>query len=213
MPVEDISMGGLLAKCSETVATGTAVALDLARPGLKRPLQLIGVVVDTRTGKGLGIRFDGLDTATGARLGELIGDAGGATSSFLIDRAALLAKVEAKVEARVEAQAAPAKPAPEPAARPATPPVDADAESKLRGQLQAQLRAMVMELGRVQELLQQRDTELNDARAEVARLRSAANVAGSGSVRAHSDVERIVREADDALSALGRVVQSLRSLP
>src|SRR4051812_27103784 len=85
-PVDDISMGGMLARTNESIAIGTAVMFDLARPGLKKPLRLLGVVVDTRVGRGLGIRFDGLDREGGDRLGELIKDLGGMTSSLLVDK-------------------------------------------------------------------------------------------------------------------------------
>src|SRR5690242_21963603 len=85
-PIEDISMGGMLARTMESIAIGTAVMFDLARPGLKKPLRLLGVVVDTRVGRGLGIRFDGLDREAGDRLGELIKDLGGMTSSLLVDK-------------------------------------------------------------------------------------------------------------------------------
>src|SRR5688572_6036398 len=86
-PVEDISMGGMLARTAESVAIGTALMFDLARPGLKKPLRLVGVVVDTRIGRGLGIRFDGLDKEAADRLGDLIADLGGmTTASLLVDR-------------------------------------------------------------------------------------------------------------------------------
>src|SRR5687767_12808566 len=86
-PIEDISMGGMLARTMESIAIGTAVMFDLARPGLKKPLRLLGVVVDTRVGRGLGIRFDGLDKETSDRLGDLIADLGGlTTASLLVDK-------------------------------------------------------------------------------------------------------------------------------
>src|SRR5688500_9592753 len=87
-PVEDVSMGGMLARTSESIAIGTALMFDLARPGLKKPLRLLGVVVDTRVGRGLGIRFDGLDKEAADRLGDLIADLGGMTSpsNLLVDR-------------------------------------------------------------------------------------------------------------------------------
>src|ERR1041385_1415120 len=85
-PVDDISMGGMLARTMESIAIGTAVMFDLARPGLKKPLRLLGVVVDTRVGRGLGIRFDGLDREAGDRLAELIQALGGMTSSLLVDK-------------------------------------------------------------------------------------------------------------------------------
>src|ERR1041385_2729005 len=85
-PVDDISMGGMLARTMESIAIGTAVMFDLARPGLKKPLRLLGVVVDTRVGRGLGIRFDGLDREAGDRLGGLLKELGGMTASLLVDK-------------------------------------------------------------------------------------------------------------------------------
>src|SRR4051812_27963459 len=85
-PVDDISMGGMLARTAESIPIGTAVMFDLARPGLKKPMRLLGVVVDTRVGRGLGIRFDGLDREGSERLADLIKDLGGMTSSLLVDR-------------------------------------------------------------------------------------------------------------------------------
>src|SRR5688572_4882707 len=85
-PIEDISMGGMLARTAESIAIGTAIMFDLARPGLKKPLRLLGVVVDTRVGRGLGIRFDGLDKEASDRLEDLIADLGGFTHSLLVDK-------------------------------------------------------------------------------------------------------------------------------
>ena len=268
-PVEDISMGGMLARTGESIAIGTALMFDLARPGLKKPLRLLGVVVDTRIGRGLGIRFDGLDKEAADRLGDLIADLGGMTSpsNLLVDREpAPITGTYARPDLRAEqppmiapfpqptpTQTLPSPvPAPSPsstsyrtanAASPAastgmqSPPHPAaapvhhptDNEAKLTGQM----RSMVMELGRLQELVQQREKELHDARSEIARLKSEAghgeaaqrivgrleiekskleSVLADSKQRQRLDVEVAQREAEQATAAIGRLVAALNRL-
>jgi hypothetical protein len=206
-PVEDISMGGLLARTVESVPIGTALMFDLARPGLKRPLRLLGVVVDNRLGRGIGIRFDGLDRETNDRLSELIGAIGGMTSSLLADR-------PDHPEPRREPARTEAPPTPRPPA--------SDGEQKL----QAQLRSMVMELGRLQELVQGRERELHDARAEIERLRASASAAEAAQQaaqnslgrleiekgRVRAELEAMRKEAELAAGHLARVLEALGHL-
>ena len=84
--IDDISMGGMFAKMSETLAVGTPLAFDLVRPGLKRPLRLSGAVANGRPG-GLGIRFDASDRDAMERLGDLVKDLGGSTTPVTPEKA------------------------------------------------------------------------------------------------------------------------------
>lgn len=229
-PVEDISMGGLLARTTESIPIGTAVMFDLARPGLKRPLRLLGVVVDTRIGRGLGIRFDGLDQESSDRLGELIGSLGGMTSSLLADRPEPEPSAPAPVVTPAPAARTGAWPAPPNAVgAPVTAVQETDNEAKLR----AQMRSMVMELGRLQELVQQREKELHDARAELARLRSDATTGDAAQrvvgkleiektrleaqltdirTKTKADIDVVQREAEQAAAALARMFDAIKRL-
>lgn len=71
--VEDISAGGLFLKAPIRLSIGQVIALDLARPGLKKPLNIAGTVVsnDARRG-GVGVRFDLDDLERTERLGMLL---------------------------------------------------------------------------------------------------------------------------------------------
>jgi hypothetical protein len=276
-PVDDISMGGMLARTGESIAIGTALMFDLARPGLKKPLRLLGVVVDTRIGRGLGIRFDGLDKEAADRLGDLIADLGGMTSpsNLLVDReltsnltssgTGSFARPDLRNEpppliapfpSPTPTQTLPSPvPSPSPsstsyrtanAASPAgssgmqSPPHSATAvpttghgPSDNEAKLTAQMRSMVMELGRLQELVQQREKELHDARSEIARLKSEAGhgeaaqrIVGRLEIektklesqlaearqRTRLDVEVAQREAEQATAAIGRLVDALNRL-
>jgi chaperonin cofactor prefoldin len=260
-PVEDISMGGMLARTIESLPIGTAVMFDLARPGLKKPLRLLGVVVDTRVGRGLGIRFDGLDKESSERLEDLIGDLGGMTTSLLVDKPESELTPLRPTQQLPHAQAAPmaspfgvptptgsyvmvggstrvVQPVAQPVAQPqplpkanvvAMPQMPSENELKL----QAQVRSMVMELGRLQELVQQREKELHDARTEIARLRADAGVGDTAQrvvgkleleksklkaqlldtrSRTQREVETIQREAESAAIALGRMIDALKRM-
>lgn len=236
-PVDDISMGGMLARTGESIAIGTALMFDLARPGLKKPLRLLGVVVDTRIGRGLGIRFDGLDKDAADRLGDMIADLGGMTSpaSLLVDRdqppdAKPLLPRSPTLPAPVAAPVPAGLPrAPTPLVTAASLPSISENEMKLQGQM----RSMVMELGRVQELVQQREKELNDARAEIARLRAEAahgdaaqRIVGrleieknklesqlaDARARARMDLDVAQREGEQATAAIARLLEVLQRL-
>lgn len=232
-PIEDISLGGMLARTAESLPIGTAVMFDLARPGLKRPLRLLGVVVDTRVGRGLGIRFDGIDKDAAIRLGELIQDLGGFTHSLLVDKPE-------------EAAPPPAEPAP--SVRPAPVPPPQTGQSPFGGptpsgttripatllsqhaeldRAQAQLRTMVMELGKAQEQIAHKERELQDARAEIERLKEQLRTGNAATglvgrleiektqLQAHLAEQRarvgeLEREAEIAGAALGRMMETMR---
>lgn len=234
-PIEDISLGGMLARTGESLPIGTAVMFDLARPGLKRPLRLLGVVVDTRVGRGLGIRFDGIDKDAAIRLGELIQDLGGFTHSLLVDK-----PEEAPIVVPVE-------PAP-PSVRPTPVPPPPTGQSPFGGptpstttriptqvltqaadldRAQAQLRTMVMELGRAQEQIAHKEKELQDARVEIDKLKEQLRTgnAATGLVgrleiektqlqaqlaEQRSRIGELEREAEIAGAALGRMIETMR---
>ncbi|MBI1944741.1 MAG: PilZ domain-containing protein [Deltaproteobacteria bacterium] len=234
-PIEDISLGGMLARTSESLPIGTALMFDLARPGLKRPLRLLGVVVDTRVGRGLGIRFDGVDKDAAVRLGELIQDLGGFTHSLLVDK-------PDEPLARNDTPATVARP-------PSMPPPPQVAQGPFGGptptgafrvpsnaaptpdveRLQAQLRTMVMELGRSQEQIAQKEKELQDARVEIEKLKAELRAGNATTglmgrleiektqlqaqlAEQRSRVGELEREAEIAGAALGRMIEGMRRL-
>lgn len=81
LSVENLSRGGAFVRCATPMPLGTAVVLDLVRPGLKKMLQLTGRVVSivdpesaaTRNAvAGMGIQFDAYSAAVGERLTEML---------------------------------------------------------------------------------------------------------------------------------------------
>lgn len=238
-PIDDISLGGMLARTSESLPIGTALMFDLARPGLKRPLRLLGVVVDTRVGRGLGIRFDGIDKDAAVRLGELIQDLGGFTHSLLVDKPD---EQLPRAETPVAVARPPTMPPPPqvgqgpfatpantgafrvPGQPPAPPPPAPDVE-----RLQAQLRTMVMELGRAQEQIAQKERELQDARGEIDKLKAELRAGNAATglmgrleiektqlqaqlAEQRARVGELEREAEIAGAALGRMIETMRRL-
>jgi hypothetical protein len=245
-PIEDISLGGMLARTAESLPIGTAVMFDLARPGLKKPLRLLGVVVDTRVGRGLGIRFDGLDKEAMGRLEDLIADLGGFTHSLLVDKPEEPSPSVPSPSPSLPVTATP-PPMPSPfaatntgtfrgpaastpvpgGATPATtsgtfrPPPGLDAEK-----LQQQVRSLVMELGRMQEALAQKERDLQNAIAEAQAAQGAQRLVGALEIekrrledelqavkhRQALDADAIYREAEIAATALNRLVEALRRM-
>lgn len=188
-------MGGLRIRGPEWIEVGSTLAFDLARPGLKKPLQLSGVVVDTRATRGIGIRFDPLAPEQSERLSELLGLIGGNPEPIEV-----------------------------------TVPRPTEREQKL----EAQVRAMVMEVGRVNELAQQRERELLNARHAIEQLRQGSPVGPSDDAltrvverlkaenlqlatrlreeREHHRAEllKVQRDAQAAMGAIARVVEAIR---
>lgn len=83
LTVENISLGGVFVRSAAPLPVGTALALQLVRPGLKRAIQLTGrviVVVTTADARargsiaGMGIALDALDGDTSLRLHVLLDD-------------------------------------------------------------------------------------------------------------------------------------------
>ena len=80
--VEDISAGGLFARCDRKLAVGSPVALTLVRSGMKKALQLMGTVVGFREAaegrgpSGLRIAFNPLPKETMTRLSHLLRELG-----------------------------------------------------------------------------------------------------------------------------------------
>lgn len=235
-PIEDISLGGMLARTSESLPIGTALMFDLARPGLKRPLRLLGVVVDTRVGRGLGIRFDGVDKDTAVRLGELVQDLGGFTHSLLVDKPdEPLARTDTPAAmARPPTMPPPPQVAQGPFGGPTTTtgtfrvPTQAPAVPDVE-RVQAQLRTMVMELGRAQEQIAQKEKELQDARVEIDKLKAELRAGNAATgLMGRLEIEKtqlqaqlaeqrarigeLEREAEVAGAALGRMIESMRRL-
>jgi hypothetical protein len=75
--LENLSAGGCFLRTTDPHPEGTALVLELIRPGMKKPLELPGRVVNRReAGKGaeggMGICFDRLPPECSARLGALL---------------------------------------------------------------------------------------------------------------------------------------------
>jgi hypothetical protein len=233
-PIEDISLGGALLKTSEALQLGTVLAFDVARPGLKRPLRLMGRVVDVRPQRGIGLKFDGIDKEAHDRLIELLRDLGAVVSTPLTDVPdAQLHIPPPRTSSSITISAVTAPPAPAssasaPPAHVSTPPATEDAQ-----RLMVQLRGAIMEIGNLQQQLVQRDRELLALKDQVSRLAGEARTGGAAEVlvgklevekqrleqqladaraRSRADVDTVKREADAVLAAMGRLVDALKRL-
>jgi PilZ domain len=234
-PIEDISVGGAFLKTSEVMHGGMVLAFDVARPGLKRPLRLMGRVVEARAGRGIGLRFDGLDRETHERLVELLRDLGALVSTSPPDaqepyihvsppRTSSSVSIPAIIVADPPAASAP------PAARP---PVTQAGVSDEAQRLMVQLRGAIMEVGTLQQQLVQKDRELQDLKEKVASLTSEVRSGGAAEMlvgkmemekqrleaqlaeatrRTRGDIDAVKREADSVLQAMARLVDALKRL-
>jgi hypothetical protein len=183
-PIEDISMGGVFLRTTEAIAHGTLLAFDVARPGLKRPLRLMGTVVDTRQGRGLGLRFNALDPETTDRLSELMRDLGGIVGATMADPIEVAAPRPQPPRPTTQT-GIPAVGTPPAATNRTTgtippisapPPTGSFAEPSKTGtfappatdeasRLMVQLRGAIMEIGNLQQQLLQKDRELAELKA------------------------------------------------
>jgi hypothetical protein len=180
-PIEDISVGGAFLKTAQHLEQGTMLAFDIARPGLKRPLRLMGLVVEVRLGRGLGVRFENLDDETRERLITLLRDLGlpQGEQAFAPD-----APMEAIVVAPADMIAA------------------GDAQKMM-----IQLRGAIMEVGRLQHELALRERELVSLREEKQKLTEMVARA-KGERRMGSD-EPLKAELDAAAAAIERARRAL----
>jgi uncharacterized protein (TIGR02266 family) len=80
--VENLSSGGAFVRTDQTIPVGTPVSLRVARPGMKRGLELTGRVVTAISAAsagpggcpGMGVRFEDLDADTTSRLAVVLRD-------------------------------------------------------------------------------------------------------------------------------------------
>jgi hypothetical protein len=168
--IDNLSMGGAFVRTHEVLAVGTAVAVDLVRPGLKKALRLGGRVVsalsaeearEARAVPGMGIQFDPLDQELKGRMTELL---------------KALAPGEALLDGdRPEKVEAPAAPQWEPPRAPPPQLFPAICEGAVAvpesAKLMVQVTGLLMELGDSQTRTSELERENEELRAEVERLR------------------------------------------
>jgi hypothetical protein len=190
-PIEDISMGGALLKTSETIQMGTVLAFDVARPGLKKPLRLMGRVVDVRPSRGVGLKFDGLDRDAHERLIDLLRDLGAVVSTPLTD------VPDAQLHIPPPRTSSSVMSIPPGSLPPSTgsysvsippttgahsvsmPPTPSAAQPEDAQRLMVQLRGAIMEIGNLQQQLVTRDREMLALKDQVTRLAGEAKSGGA----------------------------------
>lgn len=200
--VEDISRGGLFVRTDQRLPIGLPVVIDLARPGLKKPLRVTGVVAQHSDARhGIGVSFDPLDRESEARLGEILRDLGA------------YAPPPAPAPAPVGAAAA----APTPVATGTTTGTTANPFAKStptatmpadENRLLIQIKGLMMELGTREQTLSQAERELAAAKDEIERLKH--------ELRRKDDhlyalEQKLRAEAQAAADHAARVVEILKS--
>lgn len=168
LAVENLSRGGAFVRCATPMPIGSAVMLDLVRPGLKRALQLTGRVVSivdaeqaTRKGgvPGMGIQFDPYSSYVGERLHELLVALGAGPEVLQAD-----------------AQRPPPPPPPPAPAPPLEPAPAFELQQSVAvpesSRLMVQVKGLLMELGDWQQKAAALERENAELREELARLRA-----------------------------------------
>ncbi len=156
LSVENLSLGGAYVRTAQPMAPGTAVVLELVRPGLKKVIRVTGRVVTIVTGEearatrrvpGMGVAFDPLDVDAQGRIKELLG---------------VLAPDQPLLESDAHATFAP--------------PETLRAVGAVEpGRVTAQVRGVMNELGGQEQRLKQLERENEQLRRENAQLKSQLN--------------------------------------
>ncbi len=180
LSVENLSMGGAFIRTATPQPKGSAVVIDLVKPGMKRSIRLTGRVatavlpghaVATPHVPGMGIEFDPLPPDVAARLEELLLALAGSAEALEADAADPGDTVDSW---------APRSPEPalalEPTAPPGATPLTVTVPESAK--LMVQVRGLMMELGDWQEKVAQLEKENAVLKVEVARL--------SGWIEAHA---------------------------
>lgn len=186
--VENISLGGLFLRTDRLEDVGTKVSLLLVKPGWKKQLTLSARVtsrIDAIAGQarrvpGLGLQFTEMDGDCHERLRALLRQLGAPEAQpeiTLPDDS-----VEVELRALDPAEAAPPPPAKKPVARPDG--VEAKKAAEDPGQenarLRIQLRGLAMQLSDAQQLIVQRDEEIERLREQLDMAKAALQRALSG---------------------------------
>jgi Tfp pilus assembly protein PilZ len=187
--VENISLGGMFVRTDRLEQVGTGVAVLLVKPGWKKQLSLTARVtsrVDGLAGKaaripGLGLQFTTLDTDAHERLRSLLRQLGAPDeqAEIPVPQDSIAAELR-PLETEPAIGTTPAAPTPQRTASPARavpPPPPAESEVSVENaRLKVQLRGLAMQLSDAQQIVVQRDTEierlreqLEDARARLER--------------------------------------------
>ena len=215
--VENLSAGGLFLRTEQQLPQGTALQIDLVKPGGRKPLHLAGLVAGVITAEeaatarfiaGLGVQFTEIEADEADRLEELLtalgidrvqavvapelrrtnpgGEEAEQVPSALSaparapaqgagpatrgqgpagDPEAILRDISEALEAD-EAPLATSKPAlpPQPAA---PPPPNAEPQQSEASRLMTQIRGLLFQLADVQGRLRQRESEVQDLRAQL----------------------------------------------
>lgn len=176
LAVENLSRGGAFIRCSTPMPIGSAVMLDLVRPGLKRALQLTGRVVSLvdaeaahRRGgvPGMGIQFDAYGAGVAERLNELLVALGAGPDVLRADPPGPAAQVTAPMPAPA-LDAAPTQQLPAPPTFQLQHSVPVPESTRLM----VQVKGLLMELGDWQQRVSALERENEQLREEIARLRS-----------------------------------------
>jgi len=184
--VENISLGGMFVRTDKLEEVGTDVAVLLVKPGWKKQLNLTaritsridGIGGAARRVPGMGLQFTALDGDCHERLRSLLRQLGAP------DEQAGVAVRDDAVEVELRAldpsppPRAPASPAGAPA--PAAQPASARELEVENARLKVQLRGLVMQLSDVQQMMVEREAEIERLREDLEDARAALQRALTG---------------------------------
>lgn len=166
--VENLSMGGAFIRTATPHPKGSAVVIDLVKPGMKHSIRLTGRVaslvapsdsIDAKVVPGMGIEFDTLPGDVAYRLKELLVSLAGGTEALEPDA----------VDPSDTWSPGPSAPLPlEPTAPPGVTPAAVTVPEDAK--LMVQVRGLIMELGEWQEKVSALEKENAALKEEVARL-------------------------------------------
>jgi len=167
--VENISLDGLFVRTDQVEEVGAEVSVDLVKPGWKKRLTLSARITSqvdaleqgpVRRPPGLEIEFTELDEPRRERLAALLRELGDPDEQAQVT--APNDSLEEKLRALEDSLP--------PAVTPGSPEADPGAEN---ARLQLQLRGLVMQLSDAQQLVVERDEEIERLREELETVRAA----------------------------------------
>ena len=174
LAVENLSRGGAFVRSPDPLQSGTAVIIDLVRPGLKKAIHLSGRVVsvvspeeakERRIVPGMGVQFDPCSSEVEARLNELLALLASGSEALKGDSAPA---PDTRPQSRPGPPVLIQVPAPVPPVAPKAPAPTAKLEN---ANLMPQVKGLLLALEEAQQKLAKLEHQNGQLRAEVIRLR------------------------------------------
>jgi Tfp pilus assembly protein PilZ len=179
--VENISLGGMFVRTDRLEHVGTGVAVLLVKPGWKKQLSLTARItsrIDGIAGKarvpGLGLQFTALDGDAHDRLRSLLHQLGAPDDQAEVPVPDDSIAAELRPLPPEAPVARPVRPMPPRSAPPPPPPSESDGSIPVENaRLKLQLRGLAMQLSDAQQLVVERDAEIERLREQLDQARAA----------------------------------------